>query len=89
MGVLRYDVSFRNACVFSVRYVLPFYRKGKNNQDQSSVRYPVFVVRTGFSIARAEFDADRAKLPAATVRVNWRTRGLLDQDDHLRMVWAL
>ena len=65
------------------------YMKIMTIPNQNSVRYTGFVVRSDFPIARANFDAHRPIFTAATVRVDWRTRGLFEQDDHLRMVWAM
>ena len=75
--------------IFSDGTFSRFYMEIMKFPNQSSVRYTGFVVGSDFPIARANFDAHRPIFTAATVRVDWRIRRLLDQDDHLRMVWAV
>ena len=50
--------------------------------NQISVHYTAVVVRGDFPIARSNLGALRPMFTAATVRVDWRTRRLLDRDDH-------
>ena len=65
-----------NLCILSDCNFLPFQNKHPKFPVQSSVRYIGLVVRTDFLIARSDLGALRPIFTAATVRVDWRTRGL-------------
>ena len=75
--------------MFSRCDLFPFYRKATKNLDQTSARYTVLVVRADFLIARSDLGALRPIFTAATVRVDWRARGLFCVRGPPMMVWVL
>ena len=70
-------------CIFfSGGDISGFSGKSMKFQNQRSVRYTPLVVRAGFELARSNLGALWPIFPAATVRVEWRIRGLRGPDDH-------
>ena len=59
-----------------------FSEKSMKFPNQRSVRYTPLVVRAGLEIARCKLGALWPIFPAATVRVEWRIRGLRAPDGH-------